>query len=310
MISTIDPERTLVQTTDLALGKHRRGVNQAIALVLVGTASVQVGAAVGKGAFDSIAPTSLTWLRLVASAALMLAWARPSLRGHSRADWLVASGFGFTLAVMNWAIYQSFARIPIGVAVTIEFVGPLAVAVVGSRRARDVLWVLLAGTGVALLGFSPTDLNLAGVGVALLAGVCWAAYIMLSAHTGRRWSGLDGLAVASALAAGLLTPMAVGAGGAALAEPQILAIGLAIGLLSSAIPYSLEITALRTLPPALFGILMSLEPAVAALAAGLILGELLTLSQWVAMVCVMVASIGATRSQSRAGPATSGPALG
>jgi inner membrane transporter RhtA len=291
-----------VQITNLAPGHRRSSTNRAILLVLAGIGSVQVGAAVGKGAFDAISPSALTWLRLLASALLMLAWTRPALRGHSRSDWLVAGGFGVSLAIMNWSFYQSISRIPIGVAVTIEFVGPLAVAVGGSRRVRDVLWVLLAGTGVALLGFSPANLNLPGVGFALLAGAGWAAYILLSSHTGRRWVGLDGLTIASVLAAGLLTPVAIPAGGDALLKPHLIGIGFAIGLLSSALPYSLEITALRTLPQSLFGILMSLEPAAAALAAAIILGELLTASQWLAMTCVIAASIGATRFQSRENP--------
>jgi len=271
-------------------------------LVLGGILSVQFGAAIAKGLFDEIDPTALVWLRLVTSAVVFAVIARPALRGRSRDDWLVALAFGVSLGAMNWAIYQSFARIPLGLAVTIEFVGPLALAVIGSRRPRDLLWVLLAGAGVALLGIAPGDLTVAGVVFALVAGAAWAAYIMLSARTGRRWPGLDGLAVASAVATLLLTPAALRTGGSDLLDLRVLALGAAVGLLSSVIPYSLELTALRSLTPRVFSILMSLEPAAAALAGVLVLRELLTPLQLGAMACVVAASIGATQSAPLAEP--------
>lgn len=267
-------------------------------LVLVGILSVQFGAGVAKDLFDEVQPTVMVWLRLATSVLVLGLIARPVLRGHSRSDWLVVIGFGVSLGTMNWAIYQSFARIPLGLAVTIEFVGPLTLAVLGSRRARDLIWVGLAAAGVALLGLDGDDLDAAGVGFALLAGAAWAAYILLSSHTGRRWPGLDGLTVASVVATLMLTPYAVPAGGETLLDPRILALGAAVGLLSSVIPYSCEITALRSMPPALFSILMSLEPAAAALAGIVVLGEFLSPSQWLAMACVVVASVGATRSRS------------
>lgn len=267
-------------------------------LVLVGILSVQFGAGVAKSLFDEVAPTTIVWLRLATSALVLVAVARPALRGRTRRDWSVVLGFGLALGTMNWTIYQAFARIPLGVAVTLEFVGPLTLAVLGSRRLRDLLWVGLAGVGVALLGLSGDSgsLTLAGVLFALAAGGCWAAYILLSAQTGRRWPGLDGLAVASVVATLLLTPAAVGVGGSDLLDPRILALGALVGLLSSVIPYSCELVALRTLRPAVFSILMSLEPAAAALAGIVVLGEFLTAEQWVAMACVVIASVGATRS--------------
>ena len=265
-------------------------------LVLLGILSVQLGAAAAKALFGEVTPTGMVWLRLVTSAVVLGAIARPAWRGRTRADWAVVIGFGVTLGVMNWAIYQSFARIPLGVAVTIEFVGPLTIAVVGSRRPRDLLWVLLAGTGVVLLGAQPGEVTLAGAAFALLAGAAWAAYILLSARTGARWPGLQGLAVASIVAMVLLTPAAAVSAGRTLLEPWGLAVGAAVGLLSSVIPYSVEMAALRRLRPAVFSILMSLEPAAAALAAIVVLGEFLTPAQWVAMACVVVASVGATRS--------------
>lgn len=265
-------------------------------LVLTGILSVQFGAAVAKHLFDIVSPTAIVWLRLASSAVVLVVMARPRLGGRSREDWVVAGAFGLALLTMNVAIYQSFARIPLGIAVTIEFVGPLTLALVGSRRPRDLLWVALAAAGVLLLGLEPGSVTLAGVAFALLAGGCWAAYILLSARTGSRWPGLAGLAVASVIGAVLLTPFAVVVGGADLLRPELLALGALVGLLSSVVPYSLELIALRTIKPAVFSILMSLEPAAAALAAAVVLHEFLTPLQLAAMACVVAASIGATRS--------------
>ena len=265
-------------------------------LVLIGILSVQFGAGIAKSLFDEVPPTVIVWLRLATSAVVLTLVARPLLRRRTRHDWLVVAGLGASLGIMNWAIYQSFARIPLGIAVTIEFIGPLTLATLGSRRARDFIWVLLAAAGVALLGFEGGDLTWPGVLFALLAGAAWAAYILLSAETGRRWPGLEGLAVASVIATLLLTPLAVRIGGDDLLDGRVVLLGAAVGLLSSVIPYSCEMVALRSLRPAVFGILMSLEPAAAALAGIVVLGEFLTPVQWVAMVCVVVASVGATRT--------------
>jgi inner membrane transporter RhtA len=265
-------------------------------LVLVGIVSVQVGAAVAKQLFDEVSPTGMVWLRLVTSALVLCLIARPALRGRSRADWAVVLGFGVSLGLMNWAIYQSFSRIPLGIAVTIEFTGPLALAVIGSRRPRDLLWAALAGLGVVLLGLRPGAVTVAGVAFALLAAASWAAYILLSARTGRRWPGLDGLAVASVVAMLLLAVPALVGSGDQLGDRRVLLLGALIGLLSSVIPYSCELVALRSLAPAVFGVLMSIEPAAAALAGVVVLGELLPLVQWLALGCVVVASVGVTRS--------------
>ena len=266
-------------------------------LVLAGILSVQLGAGLAKTLFDELEPTAMVWLRLVTSAVVLGLVARPVLRRRSTADWLVVAAFGATLGLMNWAIYQSFARIPLGVAVTIEFAGPLALALIGSRRARDLLWVALAALGVALLGVDDASVTVAGVLFALLAAAAWAAYILLSARTGQRWAGLDGLAVASMVATLLLVPAALGAGvDTALGDARLLALGAAVGLLSSVVPYSCELIALRSLRPAVFSVLMSLEPAAAALVGLLVVGEVLTGPQALAVACVVVASIGATRS--------------
>ena len=232
-------------------------------------------------------------------------------------DAAVAVAFGGTLGIMNFSIYQSFARIPLGIAVTIEFLGPLAVAVVSSRRAIDLLWVGLAGFGVALLGRGGTSLAsgtvpgssggtglaAAGIAFALVAAAAWAAYIMLSAATGRRLTGSSGLAIAMIIAALVVTPPAVAAGHAALLRPGVLATGAAIGLLSSVIPYRFELEALRRIPPRVFGIWMSLEPAVAAVIGLILLGEALAAREWAAVCLVTVASAGAARSAAGAAQA-------
>ncbi len=279
-------------------------------LVLCSIVSVQIGAAIAKGTFGLVGPTAFVWLRLLSSSLILLVIARPRLSGRRRSDIAVMVGYGGCLAIMNWSIYQSMARIPLGVAVTFEFLGPLAVAVATSHRFRDLLWVLLAGAGVALLGFTPHGLNLAGVAFALLAGAAWAGYILFSAATGRRWPGVSGLALASSLGSiGLAVP-AVAEAGARLLHPQVLLLGLAVGLLSSVIPYSLELNALRRIPAGVFGILMSLEPAVAALAAAVLLGELLRPTQWLAVACVVAASVGATWAGSRAAARVASPGGG
>jgi inner membrane transporter RhtA len=282
-------------------------------LVLTGIVSVQVGAGLAARLFTQIPPAAVTALRLWTSAVLMAAiGARPLrqnlaslVRRRSWRDAAVVAAFGLTLAVMNFSIYQAFSRIPLGIAVTIEFLGPLAVAVVTSRRLIDLLWVALAGAGVALLtgAGSPSGgghgINLVGLAFALLAGTCWAAYIILSRATGRRFPGASGLTIAMLVAAVVIVPVGVTAGRGALLHPGILAIGLAIGLLSSIIPYTLELEALRRVPPRVFGIWMSLEPAVAALVGLIMLGEALTVSQWAAIVCVMIACAGAALGSAR-----------
>jgi inner membrane transporter RhtA len=282
------------------------------ALVLTGIVSVQVGAGVAARLFALIPPAAVTGLRLWTSAAVMaVAGARPlrdNLAGLARRrawpDAAVVAGFGLTLAVMNFSIYQAFARIPLGIAVTVEFLGPLAVAVASSRRLIDLLWVGLAGAGVALLtqAGAPAGghrVGLVGLAFALLAAAAWAAYIILSRATGRRFPGTSGLTIAMLVAAIVMIPPGVAAGGTALLRPGILATGLGIGLLSSVIPYSLELEALRRVPARVFGIWMSLEPAVAALVGLVMLGETLAVTEWAAIVCVMIACAGAARGSVR-----------
>jgi inner membrane transporter RhtA len=274
----------------------RGGVPVAVGLVVVAVTSLQFGAGFAATLFDDLGPGGAAFLRLaVAAVVLIVAW-RPRVRGRSRADLATVAAFGVTLGVMNVAIYESFARIPLGIAVTIEFVGPLGVAVAGSRRALDGVWVVLAGAGIVLLADSGTagGLDALGVAFALLAGVAWAAYIGLSQRTGRIFPGASGLAVAMAVGAVLAAPLGIAQAGGALLHPGLLAAGAAVALASSVLPYSLEMEALRRLPARVFGILMSLEPAVAALAGLIVLGQDLSGREWLAIGLVVAASAGAT----------------
>lgn len=267
-------------------------------LVLGSILSVQWGAVISKSLFGEIPPVGMVFLRLATSSVILLALARPRLRGRSVHEWWPALTLGFALAAMNWAFYESFARLPLGVAVTIEFMGPLLLAALGSRRPRDLVWVGLAVLGVALFGAGPIKLDAVGFGLALFAGGCWALYIVSAKATGHRWAGVEGLAVASTVATLATAPFAIVIAGERLLDPRLLGLGALVGLLSSVIPYSLEMMALRTLPPRVFGILMSLEPAAAALAAAMLLREWLTPLQLLAIACVTAASVGATRTES------------
>ncbi|MGH8775898.1 MAG: EamA family transporter [Jiangellaceae bacterium] len=276
-------------------------------LVLLGIVSVQVGAGFAKNLFTELPPSAVVMLRLATSAVVLLLITRRLLRRTAsrwtRADLRVAAAFGLCLAVMNLAIYESFSRIPLGIAVTIEFLGPLGIAVAFSRRRLDLVWVALAAAGVLLLmRGDPGRVNGVGVAFALLAAAMWAAYILLSTATGRRFPGSSGLALASGLGTLLVLPVGVTTGGSDLLRPELLLLGAGIGLLSSVIPYTLELEALRRMPAKLFGILMSLEPAVAAVVGLINLGEVLHLREWAAIGCVVVACLGATRSQAAAAP--------
>lgn len=267
-------------------------------LVLIGIVSVQTGAGVAKNLFDVLPPAAVVWLRLLTAALLLGLVVRPAWKAYTRGDWLVVVGYGVALAMMNFFIYQAFARIPLGIAVTIEYLGPLAIAVLGSRRRVDLLWAGLAGLGVAALGLESGSLDPLGILFAVLAAVSWAGYILLSAATGRRFDGASGLAIAGVVGALLMAPAGIAQGGAALLDWRVLLFGLAVGVLSSVVPYTLELNALRRMPPRVFGVLMSLQPAAAALVGLVLLGEMLTVWQWLAVGCVILASAGSTRTSS------------
>ena len=258
---------------------------------------MQFGAAFAKSLFDELGPGGTVFLRVLFAALVLAAVSRPSLRGHSRSDWRLVALFGLTLGAMNLAFYESIDRIPLGVAVTFEFVGPLGVAIAGSRRALDLAWVALAAAGILLLSdFGTADLDGLGVLLALVAGGFWAAYILLSVRVGRRFAGGKGLALAMCVGAVVLVPVGVADGGGELLVPWILAAGLTVAILSSAIPYALEMEALRRLPAGVFGVMMSIEPAVAALAGFILLDEGLATRELVAILLVVAASAGAARN--------------
>ena len=268
------------------------------ALVMLAILSVQIGAGLAKGLFTRLPPSGVVFLRIAAGAVILVALARPRLRGMTRRDLAVGVGFGLTLGAMNISFYEALARLPMGVCVTIEFLGPLAVAVGASRRRLDLLWVALAATGILLL--APWDqaggLSWAGIGLSAFAGVCWAGNIIAAAAAGGRFPGTTGVSFAMIVALALSAPIGIATAGGALLRPEVLAVGAGVGLLSSVIPYTLEMEALRTMPKRVFGILMSLEPAAAALVGLVVLGEVLAAREWAAITCVVAASIGATRT--------------
>ena len=265
-------------------------------LVLSGITSVQFGAAIAIKLFDEAGPGGVVLLRLALAAIILLAVARPSVRGYGRADVAAVVAFGLIFGLMNWSFYESLQRLPLGVAVTIEFTGPLAVAVAGSRRALDLLWVLLAGGGVVLLSLrgSQHGVHALGILLALAAAACWAAYILLSKRVGATFAKLDGLAIALAIGTLVVIPVGIVEGGSAVVRPSVVGSALGVALLSSVIPYSVELMALRHLSAARFGLLMCLEPAVAALAGVVVLGQALTGVLAIALVMVVAASAGAT----------------
>jgi inner membrane transporter RhtA len=265
-------------------------------LVLGAVASVQSGAAVATRLFPAVGPGGTVFLRVGLSALVVLAVARPDLRSATRHDRLLAVAFGLVLAGMNATFYEALSRIPLGVAVTVEFVGPLGVAVLGSRRRLDLVWVVLAAAGVVLLTGGGGSVDGLGVALALVAGGCWAAYILLAKRVGAVFPGASGLAVALVVGAIALAPFGIASGGRALVRGSVLGRGAAVALLSSAVPYSLELFALRRLRASVFGVLMSLEPAFAAASGWLFLGQHLRAREWLALGCVMAASVGSTRS--------------
>lgn len=267
-------------------------------LVLAGVVSVQFGGALAATLVPQIGAAGSVVLRLLLATALLLVIARPRWQGHSRRDWVTVICFGVALGLMNFAFYASLGHLPIGVAVTIEFIGPLALAAVLSRRPRDLLAVAAAAIGVLLISQAlslPLDeLEGTGIALALAAGASWAGYIVFSGRTGAAFPQLEGLALAMVVATALVLPFGiwdVSVHGTGAWDGTVLLKGLGIAVLSSVLPYSLELVALRRLAPAVFGILLSLEPAVAALAGLLVLGQRLSPVQLGGMALVVLASV-------------------
>lgn len=273
------------------------------AFVVIGLICQDVGAALAVTVFPQVGALGMVTLRLVFSAAVLLALFRPSVRGRSRADWMTVIAFGLTLAAMNVLFYFAIARLALGVTVTIEVLGPLILSVVVSRRRSAWLWAVLAAGGVALLARGGFDtLDPIGVLFAVAAGTMWVGYILMSERTGRAFARLDGLALAMGIGALITLPFGAIVTGPVLLNPLILLIGLGVALLSSAIPYGLELLALRRLPAAVFSVLMSLSPAMAALAGFVILGQMLEPLDALAIGLVVGASIGAVLAAGRRVP--------
>ena len=277
------------------------GSTPAILLVVAGLACQEVGASLAVLLFPQVGPLGMVMLRLVFSAAILLLIARPRLRGHSRPDWTAVVLFGLVLALMNALFYLALERLPLGVTVTIEVLGPLVLSIVASRRASAWLWALLALAGVVALGGGGWDrLDPLGVLFALGAAASWAFYILASARVGRAFPRLDGLALAMAVGAIVSLPFGIADAGSALLRLDLIALGAAVAVLSSTIPYAFELIALRRLPAAVFAILMSLAPATAALAGFIFLGQHMTVLEVLGIGLVIAASMGAVRSSARA----------
>ncbi|KES07452.1 transporter [Streptomyces toyocaensis] len=275
-----------------------RGSLGPVGLVLAGGISVQFGGALAVTLMPRAGALGVVSLRLLVAALVLMVLCRPRLRGHSRADWGTVIVFGVAMAAMNGLFYQSVARIPLGPAVTLEVLGPLTLSVLASRRAVNLVWAALALAGVFLLGGGGfSGLDPLGVAFALGAGAMWAAYIVFSARTGRRFPQADGLALAMAVAAVLFLPLGIAESGTKLLDPTVLGLGAAVAVLSSVLPYTLELLALRRLPASTFAILMSLEPALAAAAGFLILDQVLSAPEAAAIALVIAASMGAVRTQ-------------
>jgi inner membrane transporter RhtA len=277
-------------------------------LLVAGIASVQVGNAWADTLFRQVGAGGAGLMRLAWAMVILMLLYRPVLHGRSREEWLSAGALGVVLACMNLTFYHAIARVPLGIAVTVEFIGPLAVAVAHSHRRRDLIWVLLAAFGILSLAHGDTHhLSALGLSLATAAGCLWGLYILVQARLGRAFSDGSGLALAMLVATVVAVPDGLIEGGSPLLRPEVLAVGLAIGLLSSVIPYSIELIVLRRMSPGVFGVLMSMEPVAAALAAVVILGQGVSAREALGMALVTFASVGASISGARAVPAAARP---
>lgn len=265
-------------------------------LVLLSIASTQLGSAMAKSLFDVLSPSAVVLLRVVfAAVVLMMLW-RHQIKGIFLQNWSALILFGLSLALMNLTFYLAIERIPIGVTVALEFIGPLGLAIANSRQLIDLLWVILAGIGIVLLApIGGLSFDPIGIALALTAGGLWAVYIILSVKVGRALPGGAGLALAMTVGAIVLLPIGVAAGGLTLFEPKLLLMGFGVAMLSSALPYSLELEALRWIPVRVFGVLLSLEPVVAALMGFIVLKETLELRALIAILLIAIAAAGSSR---------------
>lgn len=269
------------------------------ALVPIAIVSVQFGAAVAKGLFNTAGPGGVVFLRtLLAGVLFMVVW-RPRVRGHSRKAYGYMLAYGATIAVMMLAFYAAIDLIPLGITVAIAFAGPLVVAVLGSRKPIDFVWIALATGGILLLSpITSTDLNPMGMVLALLSSASWAVYILLTKRINRLFDGNTALALAMCVAAVVALPFGINGAAAVLLDPALLLLSLIVALLSSAIPFWLEFVALKTLSSRAFGLLVSLEPVVAALIGFVVLRETLGGNEMIGIALVTIAAVATTRTAS------------
>ena len=277
----------------------RRLGAQGPALVILALLCQEVGASFAVLVFPVAGPVGMVAIRLWFSAIVLWILVRPKIRGLSRAAWRTVLGYGLVLTAMNLTFYLSLERLPLGTAVTIEVLGPLALSVITGRRWLSLLWALIAFGGVMLLSWQPNaePLDPIGVGFALAAAVMWASYILMTKRTTEHFSGMTGFTLGMTVGAIVVTPLAAATTGASLFEPNVLLIGFAIALLSSAIPYGLEMRALRVLPASTFSVLLALAPAIAALTGAIVLQQHLTLAAYLGIALVTLAGIGAVRTR-------------
>lgn len=272
-----------------------------IPAVLLSIISVQCGAAIAKGLFPQIGAATTASLRIGLSAVILFIAFRPNLFKLNARQWKYVALYGACLGTMNMVFYMAIARIPVGLGVTLEFVGPLVLAIFGSKKAIDFIWVILAAIGIALIApWTNTGLDIVGVLLALLAGVFWAGYIILGGRISKIMKGGDAVAIGMLFATIVILPFGIFSGGMGNLNPKLLGLGAALALLSSAIPFTLEMRALKHMPARTFSILMSLEPAMAALAALVFLQEYLSLKECFAVACVVIASAGSSLTARRA----------
>jgi inner membrane transporter RhtA len=276
--------------------KNKKGFEiPAVPAVLLSIISVQGGAAIAKGIFPVLGAASTSALRIVFSAVILIIFNRPSLKSLSNTQWKAVAWYGLTLGAMNIIFYMAIARIPLALGVALEFIGPLALALIGSKRIMDFLWVILAAAGIALIApWSNNGLDVIGVLLALLAGAFWAGYIVLGGRISKIMDGGKAVSIGMIFASAVVLPVAIGNGLLTHFRPGMLLSGFVLALLSSAIPFTLEMSALRRIPAKTFSILMSLEPAVAAFSGLIFLHEYLSLNEWIAVALIIIASAGAT----------------
>lgn len=299
LLENVNPTGFKIITFAASMNNHiehkKEGGIPAVPAVLLAIVSVQGGAAIAKGIFPVLGPAVTSSLRIVLSAIILLLFNRPNLKDVSRAQWKAVSLYGLTLGAMNIIFYMAISRIPLGLGVTLEFIGPLMLALMGSRRLLDFLWVALAALGIVLIApWTNNGLDLVGVLLALLAGVFWAGYIVMGGRISKIMDGGKAVTIGMIFASVLVLPFAIGDGLLTQLKPWVLLSGFALALLSSAIPFTLEINALRKIPAKTFSILMSLEPAAAALSGLIFLHEYLSFYEWTAVALVVIASAGAT----------------